>query len=230
MYRFVGYAELVPFFHRKSVCIVGGGPVDSSREFIDGHDVVVRVNNYVMRGHEDRVGSRCDVLYSYFGGAIKKTPDELRADGVKLLMAKCPNAKPIESEWHERNGKQNGIDFSYIFRLRERWWFGDVYVTSIERFLHLFSLLDRHIPTTGFAAIAEVASCYPRTLSLVGFDLFSSGMHNLNEKWRPGDPSDPIGHRPDLEAVQIARLARTHTMILDPMLSRVLNHYAEVAA
>lgn len=229
--RFVTLDQAAPVFSGKRVAIVGGGPsaLDSSRGFIDSHDVVVRVNNYRMRGYEDRVGSRTDVYYSYYGGAIKKTAQELREDGVRLCMCKCPNSKPIESAWHERHAKQMGIDFRWIYEMRRDFWFCDTVVPTTERFLSLYNLLDRHIPTTGFSAIWDVLECRPATVSLVGFDLFASGLHNLNEKWRPGDPNDPIGHRPDWEARQIAVLARRHVMVLDPALSRVVSQYAEAA-
>ncbi len=62
-----------------------------------------------------------------------------------------------------------------------------------------FNLLGGHIPSTGFAAVLDVLACKPSTVYLTGFDFFESGTHNVNEPWRPGDPRDPIGHRPEVE-------------------------------
>ena len=63
----------------KRVAVVGGGPtvLENRPGFIDRHDVVVRVNNYRTGSAQ---GTRCDVFYSFFGGSIKKTPAELRAE------------------------------------------------------------------------------------------------------------------------------------------------------
>lgn len=217
--RFVTFAEVAETFHGKRAAIVGGGPsvLDRGQDFVDSFDVVVRINNYRAHGH------RCDVFYSYFGGAIKNTADDLKRDGVKLCMAKCPDAKPLQSEWHERNNRQNGIDFRYIYELRHNFWFCDTFVPDSEHFMRGVNLLNGHIPTTGFSAILDVLACKPAIVFLTGFDFFVSRLHSLNEPWKPGDPNDPIGHRPDLEAAWLAQYVRKHLMLLDPVLSQVLN-------
>lgn len=197
--RFITFDEVKPYFAGMSVAIVGSAPsvLDNEPGFIDGeHDVVCRINNFKTSAN---AGYRCDVFYSFFGSSIRKSATELRVAGVKLCMNKCPNSQPIQSEWHLENGKMMGVDFTYIYRARSGWWPCDTFVPDDERFLRGFNLLDRHIPTTGFAAILDVLACKPRMLYLTGFDFFSSGVHNVNEKWRPGNPADPIGHRPDLE-------------------------------
>lgn len=196
--RFVGFDHLYDFFAGKRVAIVGSGPgvLDNVPGFVDSHDIVVRVNNHKCGSH---AGYRTDVHYSFYGNSIRKTADELKREGVKLVMCKCPNSKPIRSPWHERNHRTNGIDFRYIYRNRAAWWFCDTYVPTDESFLQKFELLGNHVPTTGFSAILDIVKAWPDSIFLTGFDFFASGKHNVNEKWRPGDPADPIGHRPDLE-------------------------------
>jgi hypothetical protein len=175
------------------------------------------MNNYRSDGH------RCDVFYSFFGGSIRKTSAELKRDGVLLCMAKCPNSKPLACDWHERNGKLHGIDFRYIYELRSRWWFCDTFIPDDAHFMRGFNLLGRHVPTTGFSAILDVLACDPQIVYLTGFDFFRSKLHNLNEPWKAGNPADPIGHRPDLEARWLADYAKRHLMILDPVMSQMLN-------
>jgi hypothetical protein len=227
--RFVSYSDMQGVFRGQRVAIVGSAPsvLDNDPELIDSHDVVVRVNNFKLGRKQ---GFRTDVFYSFFGGSIKKTPAELMMSGVRLCMAKCPNAKPIESEWHERNGKVNGIDFRYIYKQRVGWWFCDVWVPSAEWFLATFNLLNRHIPTTGFAAIIDVIEFGPKSVYLTGFDFFSSGLHNVDEKWRPGDPADPIGHRPDLELAWIAESINRYPLKLDAKLASLVAARRAVAA
>lgn len=182
----------------KVVALVGSGPgaLHNAPGKIDGCDVVVRVNNYKLT---QGTGARTDIFYSFFGQSIRKTPAELKADGVKLCYCKCPDAKFIESEWHVRHRKLNGVDFRYIYRQRAGWWFGPVYIPSIEEFMAHFELLGHHVPTTGFGALLDLLSHHPSQIFMTGFDFFQSGIHNVNERWRAGDPSDPIGHDPRAE-------------------------------
>lgn len=219
--RFVEFGEVAQRLHGKSVAIVGGAPsvLQNAPGFVDAHDVVVRVNNY-RTGREQ--GFRCDVFYSFFGGSIKKSAAELLADGVALCLCKCPDAKPIESNWHESKGKHAGVDFRSIYRARDEWWFCDTFIPTVPHFMRGFELLDRHIPTTGFAAILDVLLCNPARVYLTGFDGFSSGLHNVNEKWRPGDPADPIGHKPELELAWIARNLHNYPLSVDQRLTELI--------
>jgi hypothetical protein len=170
--------------------------LDNEPGYVDGHDVVVRVSNYKTGTAQ---GFRCDVHYSFYGTSIKVDAARLLADGCELCMCKLPDSQPLESAWHRARGKLAGIDYRYIYRQRSYWWPCPVFVPSDERFLAKFELLGNHQPTTGFAAILDVLECEPAAVYLTGFDGFTSGVHNVDEPWRPGDPSDPIGHRPDLE-------------------------------
>src|SRR5262245_11446597 len=117
--RFLSLEQAARYFRGKSVAIVGSGPsvLENVPGQIDAHDVVVRVNNYRLG---ERQGERCDVHYSFYGHSIRKTATELQGDGVRLMMCKCPNAKPLNSEWHEQKGKPHGVDFRYIYQLRQR--------------------------------------------------------------------------------------------------------------
>jgi hypothetical protein len=173
--------------------------------FIDSHDVVVRVNNFKLT---PQTGRRTDVFYSFFGSSIRKTPYELKSGGVVLCMAKCPNALCIDSPWHVRRGKMLGIDFRLIYARRAAWWFCPTYIPSVEEFMALFEMMKKHVPTTGFSAILDVLSFAPKSIHLTGFDFFASGIHNVNERWRPGHPSDPIRHMPELEAAWVRKQVR----------------------
>lgn len=202
--RFLTFEQVAGHFRGKTVAIVGSAPsvLKNQVGLIDSHDVVVRVNNYKVGLTP---GFLTHVFYSFFGSSIRKSIEDLKRDGVQLCMCKCPDAKPLESEWHLKNNKPLGIDFRYIYRYRKDWWFCDTYIPTSEQFMKSFELLGKHIPSTGFAAILDVLSCNPRSVYLTGFDFFASGVHNVDEKWRPGDPTDPIGHRSDLELAWLRR-------------------------
>jgi hypothetical protein len=203
------------------VAIVGSGPgVLSNRpDFIDGHDVVVRVNNYklVSRG----TGQRCDVHYSFYGSSIRKRREELRHDGVTLCMCKCPNAHAIESEWHRRHGQMIGVDYRPHYERRKAFWFCDTYIPTVDEFMVSFNLLDGHVATTGFAAILDVLSFGPSSVYLTGFDFFRSRVHNVNERWKAGrNPGDPLGHVPERELAWVAANRNRFPLTFDPSLAR----------
>lgn len=223
--RFVSFSEAAERIRGKRVAIVGSAPavLDNAPGFIDAHDVVVRVNNHKCGPAQ---GFSTDVHYSFYGTSIRKTAKELKQEGVKLCWCKCPNSKPLSSAWHEQRNKPHGVDFRYIYEQRRDWWFCDTFVPDDARFLKTFELLGQHIPSTGFSAIADVLDCGPASVYLTGFDFFSSGMHNVDEPWTPGDPSDPIGHSPEREAEALVGFARRQVLALDARLSEILAAHA----
>jgi hypothetical protein len=215
--RFLQRSEVSPWFEGKSVAVVGSGPgcVDNEDGFVDSHDVVVRANNYRLIGG---AGKRTDVFYSFFGTSIRKTAEELKADGVKLCMSKVPNAHAIESEWHRRNNKMIGVDYREHYRRRKDWWFCDTYIPTVEDFLKPFEALGKHQPTTGFAAIWDVLSFNPRSVYLTGFDFFRSGVHNVNEPWKVKNLDDPFRHEPEREREWVMRAYAEGRVSLDDTL------------
>lgn len=219
MKRFIGRTELAEFFHGKTVAVVGSGPgvIYNEPGHVDSHDIVVRVNNYKTG---ERQGYRTDVHYSFYGSSIKKTEAELKSDGVRLCVCKCPDAKFMESDWHRRMNKPHGVDFRYIYQARESFWFCDTYVPDLGEFQASFDLLEQHIPSTGFSALLLIASLGPKSIYATGFDFFASGVHNVNERWRPGNPDDPIGHAPALELAWLRK--HLDRIKPDPVLMSIL--------
>lgn len=219
--NFLSRAEVAQRFEGKTVAVVGGGPgaFDNPLGRVDSFDIVVRVNNYRLMGG---TGHRCDVFYSFFGTSIRKTPGELRRDGVSLCIAKCPNAMPFESEWHRQNNRLMGIDYRMIYGRRSGWWFCDTYIPEVEEFMQVFNLLGGHVPTTGFSAILDVLSFGPRSVLLTGFDFFRSGRHNLTESWRPKNYDDPIRHMPEFERQWLLKNIGRFPVIVDKRLGDAL--------
>lgn len=227
--RFVSFSEVQDRLRGKTIAVVGSGPtcLHNAPGFVDSYDLVLRVNNFKLG---EAQGRRCDVFYSFFGGSIKKTASELAAEGVSLCLCKCPNGRPIKSDWHERNGKTNGIDFRYIYRNRALFWFCDTFVPDDAHFLRGFELLGRHIPTTGFAAILDVMQCEPKSFYVTGFDFFASGLHNVDEKWRAGRADDPIGHRPEREFAWIAENCDRYPITFDSALAQRVENWRRLLA
>lgn len=200
---------------------MGSGPsvLNNPPDLIDSYDTVVRVNNYKLQAG---TGRRCDVHYSFYGNSIKKTPQELRADGVKLCMCKCPNDYAIKSPWHVRRRKVFGVDFRWIYIKRRTWWFCDTYVPSVTEFLVPFQALGKRIPSTGFSAMWTILGFEPKELYMTGFDFFTSKIHNVNEKWLAGDPNDPIRHAPERELAWLRQYNYLGVLSFDETLTRLL--------
>ncbi len=195
--NFVTYMDVAQRFQGKKVAIVGSGPscLDNEIGFIDSHDIVIRVNNYK---NDEFTGFRTDVYYSFFGVSIKKQKEELQDHGVTLCMCKLPNEDFIQSEWHVNNGKTHGIQFKAVYQRRKNFWFCDTHIPTKERLQAYMKSLKGHMPTTGFSCILDVLS-FDCDIYITGFDFFTSGIHNVNEKWGKVNTRDPIRHRPDLE-------------------------------
>lgn len=228
--RFVTTSDLREFFKGKSIAIVGSGPSALNNEVgvIDSYDIVVRVNNYKIEPRWPQLGKRCDVYYSFFGGSIKKSVDDLKRDGVKLCMCKLPNSQPLESEWHRKRGAMLGIDYRYIYRMRAPWWFCDTFIPDDAWFLEKFHALSDHQPTTGMAAIMDILKLTEDDrgwmkvkIFVTGFDFFSSGVHNVDEKWKAGDPTDPIKHSPEHEIAWLKNMTG-RAVRFDPTISDIL--------
>lgn len=205
----------------RTVAIVGSGPgvLDNEPGFVDSHEVVIRVNNHRCSA---AAGWRTDAHYSFYGSSIKVPREDLIAQGVKLCLCKCPDAKFMESEWHKQRNKPHGVDWRYIYQARRDWWWVPTFVPSVEEFREGFNLLGSHVPTTGFSAVLFALSCRPKSILLTGFDFFASGVHNVDERWRPGDPTDPIGHVPHLERQWLADNLRHHDITCDRRLAGIL--------
>jgi len=186
--RFIDFEEAGEIFKGKSVAIVGSAPSVLKNEagFIDSHDIVVRVNNFKLT---PQTGYRTDVFYSFFGTSIRRIEQHLGE--TYLCMCKCPNDKG--GYWGNKV-----FDFTSIYERRKDWWFCDTFIPSTEHFMEYFNLLDGRIPTTGFNAILDISK-FDCEIYLTGFDFFESGIHRVNERWRPGRKDDPVGHVPHKE-------------------------------
>jgi hypothetical protein len=219
--RFLTRPEVAQRFDGKTVAIVGSGPgcVKNPEGLIDSHDIVVRISNYKLL---PGTGKRTDCFYSFFGSSIRKTAEELKRDGVMLCMCKLPDAKPIDSEWHRKNNKMIGVDYRPHYRRRKDWWFCDTYIPTVEEFMESFNLLGRHQPTTGLACVHTILGLNPKSVYLTGFDFFSSGMHNVNERWVVKNRDDPIRHMPELERKWIKQNVGKYPLRFDQTLSRLM--------
>jgi hypothetical protein len=217
-------SDVQSIFYKKRVVIVGSAPsgLDNKGSHIEDFDVIVRVNNYKTRGIDkrgkvydftDKLGTRTDYHYSFYGGSIRKSAEELKADGIKGHLCKCTDDVCHVTQWHIDNHCTFGGDFRGIYRRRAGFFFAPLYIPEKHHYLKLYDLLNGHVPSTGFAGIWEIVNSKPKELYVTGFDFMQSKLHNVNEPWLKGDPSDPIGHDFKAERRLFYKWADEHSFI-----------------
>jgi len=233
---FSDFERVRQHFKGKRVALFGSAPtcLDNDGKWIDQFDLIVRISNFKMVGiskgikydYRDKVGSRTDVFYSFFGSSIRKTREELIHDGVKLCMSKLPNSKPLESKWHVANNKPEGVDYRPHYRRRQQFWFCPTYVPTDDHFLGCFEFLGKHQSTTGFSAIYDLVKCELAELYISGFTFFKPLpgqriLHNINESWREKNNTDPLKHLPGLESDKLRMYCKEYAFIkLDSFLRK----------
>lgn len=214
MKKFLSFSEIIQELWAERICIVGSGPsiLDNPDGLIDSFPWVIRINNYKVL--DNRTGKRTDIVYSYWGNAMRKTAQDLMNDNVKFLMCKCPN------EWCHNDGA--GGDFRWIYKQRGNFWGYPVYIPKKDDYMKYFDLLGGHVPSTGFACILDIMQISNVKVYLTGFDFFESKIHNLNEPWRLKHPDDPIGHVPDKEKEYVKKLFKKGKIEVDKHLRKIL--------
>jgi hypothetical protein len=229
------FDNLKEIFKGKTVAIVGSAPsvLNNTCDMIENNDIVVRINNYKTRGidlrsvpydYTQNVGVRVDYHYSFYGGSIRTTGQELKDANCKGHLCKCPDEEIVHmTEWHKARKALHGCGWAWIYRRRLGYWVAPVYVPEKEHYLKLFNILGQHIPTTGFSCIWEISQLEPKQMYITGFDFFSSGKHNTDEMWRTKNNDDPIKHVPEVEAKLLKQWAYKNKMYkLDEHLRRML--------
>jgi hypothetical protein len=156
-------AEFLPEPQNQRVIIVANGPSANEHQLgakIDGYDIVVRINNYLVRGHEKEVGQRTDV---WVNGANKGL--KIRRQIPKKIVVMIP---PVvlagKADWiHNRVKRRLGTEHYYLVPLNEM------------EVLEATAGISR--PTTGLFSILYFTSLgYDVTIH--GFNFFQGGTHH----------------------------------------------------
>jgi Glycosyltransferase family 29 (sialyltransferase) len=145
--------------------------------FIDGHDLVLRMNNFRTNGFEGQVGRRCDIFISGFCHDVDLRRPELRA--ARYIVSSIPaNFRKLpDLKIHTRGGEW--ITAGLLALGRRAAYAPDVtgfagHVTSIGRY-----------PTTGATAILlaleQLASTCPRVF-ITGFSFFEGPTHYFSSR------------------------------------------------
>lgn len=207
-----------------SVAIVGNaaylGRLDQG-DVIDGHDLVIRLNNFRTVGFEQQVGSRCDVFLTNFFTDIRFDRPELIA--VPHLVASVPNAlrRRRQAHLHHRHGEHIAAGLERLDRRR-------AFVPSAAAFASASAACGA-VPSTGMMALRFVLEHVPfRRLFVTGYSFFAepAGVtHYFHGPASPGTRHDFTRER-SLAAAALLPLMRAGRAACDPLLRADLERAA----
>jgi hypothetical protein len=157
----------------KSIIIVGpAGYLQNSnkREFIENHDVVVRLNsNYTIPPeHHKDIGTKTDLLYHCFWAPI--FPEiELLVKNVSLVKAAFPTIPPFNTDIARFvNINRNRVDFEFY---------------DPQKYSELVKRVNSR-PNTGTSAIYDILSYDIKSLHVSGITMFAGGyIKNYRKNW-----------------------------------------------
>ena len=218
-YHFLAQRVVRDFDHNlfkdKRVAIIGGADSatkDKLGGFIDGFDIVVRINKGVemVEKYQDYIGQRTDVLFHTF---------EFRSG---------PGSSPVDIElWHKKGVKY--IIFSFNINSRFRWQLfdfvkqtkgkKDVFQMDQKSYERNFEVITPFNPTNGFIALNTVFNCSPKELYVTGITFFKTP-HNADYRKEDSAVLQKIirdgNHSPETEYRYFKQLYNNNTSIIKP--------------
>lgn len=173
---------LKDYFKGKKVIVLGSAPnvVNTTAEFMESFDVIVRVNNFT----NFNACTRTDVFYSFFGKTVKRSFEDIDDSGCSLVMCKCPiGAVTVKNPDGSINSKLSD-NYNWIYDYRKK-WFGvlglPIYIQTEKNYTKDNKKIGQ-IMTTGVKAILDVLRYKPSALHFAGFDFGMSKMHNIDKQ------------------------------------------------
>lgn len=208
----------LPQWRGASLAIVGNaGYLADLRQgsMIDGHDLVLRMNNFQTAGLEAQVGSRVDIFLSSFFDDIDFSHPALPK--VPLVIASIPN------NFHKGNGlkSRHGENITAgLMKLGRR----DAYAPDGEFFQSKLAQIGQY-PTTGAMALflaCEYLLGICGQVFVTGFSFFEGRTHYFSRR-----QIVPVNHNADREREVLRELLRPHLasgrIRLDPVMSEALS-------
>lgn len=167
------------FINNKKILVLGSARCVAhlTTSFMEDFEIIVRCNNY-KHFNECR---RVDIYYSFLGGSIKKSIDDIISDGTKFIFCRCPD---MDFSQHVGGKYIPGRSFDarplYKHR-REKCFFRiPYYIQTFKNYRHNYHLCDRLL-STGVSAIVDVLRYDPKYVYIAGYDFFTQLFHNTNE-------------------------------------------------
>ena len=170
-------SQVKDFIKGRTVLVLGSAACVAKLkpDFMESFDIIVRCNNYKIFNACRRV----DIYYSFLGGSIKKSMDDIVADGAKFVFCRNPNA-----DFSAHVGGQyvpgHSLDARPIYEQRKNWFKIPYFVQTFKNYRRNYGLI-RRLLTTGISAIVDIKRYDPARLYVAGFDFFTILIHNVDE-------------------------------------------------
>ena len=186
-------------------------------EWIDGHDLVMRMNNFELEGHARAVGRRVDLLLTNFSRyTISFANPEFRRP--RWVISSRPVNFLKYPQWgiHDRLGEHITAGMMALNRRR-------VFVPNLACFVEQTASLGAY-PTTGLMAlrfVLDVLAHHRCHVLFVGFSFFQGRSHYFC------DQTVDVArlHKPQFEREEFRDVLRHHAdwMRVDPIMRGYLN-------
>lgn len=205
------------WFKGKRVVVIGGADSvlkEKLGEYIDGFDVVVRINKgvEVLEKQKEYVGTKTDILFHSF----MDNPKEPGSSPITAELWKKYNVGRLiyALNWQEES---RGMYDVLLFAKKSK---GIMEFTDIPQELYRKNIKALHPfkPTTGITAIQTIMECGPKELYITGITFFKTP-HNLDYRNKTLDTIknryEGI-HNPDVEYEVAKKLWEKHPDIIKP--------------
>lgn len=182
-----GEAEYLDELVGKNVVIVGpaGYMVGQGLgEYIDSFDVIVRVNHALPIALPEDYGSRTTVLYHILSrrnhnadGKLTVTQEEVESWDCEWVVSRHESrSSRIRAVGPFLQGRKwTAMDHEFFFKVRKE--------------------VGRLAPNTGVSAIAHLLQSQLKSLHVLGFDFYRSGVYKGYGDIREGERADKVNER-----------------------------------
>ncbi|MES2278379.1 MAG: hypothetical protein V4592_20275 [Bacteroidota bacterium] len=207
------------WFKGKRVAIVGGADSvlkEPLGDYIDGFDVVVRINKgvQIIESQKDFAGQRTDFLFhSFFNrpgdkGSSPFTFGLWKKHNVGLLIF----ARNFNAGLHELTCFQD-----FLKNDHEKQQFSQITLKQCEMDKKALTPAN---PTTGFTAINTIINCKPKELYLTGITFFKTPHNNAYRDFDQEDLTRVFNvekdHSAELEYQYIKKIFQQYPFIIHP--------------
>jgi hypothetical protein len=207
-----------------SLALVGnGGYLADLRQgkLIDGHDLVIRMNNFRLKGFEVQLGRRCDVLLTNFYSDIAYSNPEFGQ--ASLLVSSSPN--------NYRKLRRRGIRHrhaEYIAAGMSKLGRREVFVPSLDWFLDRIADLGRY-PTTGTCGILLILEhllevCGP--VFVTGFSFFRGRSHYFSDAVVDSSLNHDVEREAQLVGKRLLPHINSARIRVDPVMTSIFGRTA----
>lgn len=216
-------SEFLQYLMHKNVIIVGPAGYlmyQGKGDWIDSFEVVVRVNHAIPIMFPEDYGSRTDVLYHILSHRNPAMSHKSLIDKAEVMMWKEAKIKWLVSR-HSAISKRVK-EVGPIINSHVPWC-----CMHHSFYTRAKQTIGEKSPNTGIAAIMHILSVPVKSLTIIGFDLYASGVYQGYGDVGPNEDASQINdhwHSKDAQLEYMRKLVRRDNRVkIDDHLKGILN-------